>query len=314
MNSIYKEEEIKLGTNEINQKNTNNENNTFVSKIRRVNLCKKIVRKFKKYLKARKNEPCSEFWNKFCRENLLPPFKIDNIEFKSFSRRYLNWLFSHEGGLELYNEFIRNKGDEELNNMCSSYSIKNEENKYNLKNFFIKFAFFFANLKLDETQGAIENNPINEELNIENIFLKSEDCKDNPKDNISIGSISEQDIMTKKEKNRGRMDRNCNSLDKMAISDSSSSSIDNNQFDINIGHQTDIGKNYSGNNAVNNNEEGLYFNHNFQYNNNNKVLPDINFFDFNINNDINQQMQFNFFNTYDNENYFKKFSNNINED
>ena len=73
----------------------------------------------------------------------MPPFKLEDIEFKSFSRLYLNWLFSHEGGVELYNEFIRDKGDEEINNMYNNYGINDLEEKKYLKNFFKKFAFFF---------------------------------------------------------------------------------------------------------------------------------------------------------------------------
>ena len=120
----------------------NKETCNFNNKIRRVNLCKKIVRKFKKYLKYNKKEMNSPFWNSFCKKNYLPPFKLEDIEFKSFSRIYLNWLFSHEGGVDLYNDFIRNKGDEELNNIYTSYGVNDPEEKKYLKNYFEKFAIF----------------------------------------------------------------------------------------------------------------------------------------------------------------------------
>ena len=63
----------------------------------------KIVRKFKKYLKKNIKEITYSFWTSFCRENYLPPFKKEEIEFRSFSQLYLNWLFSHQGGIELIN-------------------------------------------------------------------------------------------------------------------------------------------------------------------------------------------------------------------
>lgn len=119
---------------------------TFNNKIRRVNLCKKIVRKFRKYLKSNKKDINYSFWNAFCRENYLPPFKTEDFEFKSFSRIYLNWLFSHEGGVELYNEFVRNKGDEELNNMYASYGINDLEEK-RFGKFFQKVFYLFFRYK-----------------------------------------------------------------------------------------------------------------------------------------------------------------------
>ena len=73
---------------------------------------------------------------------------------------YLNWLCSHKGGIELYNQFIRHSGDEELNKIYSNYNIKDAEDKITIKNFFINFAEFFANLKLNENMNnlALLNN------------------------------------------------------------------------------------------------------------------------------------------------------------
>ena len=121
---------------EISNINNNQQKFYLNNKIRRVNLCKKIVRKFKKYLKKNIKEITYSFWTSFCRENYLPPFKKEEIEFRSFSQLYLNWLFSHQGGIELYNQFIRNSGEEELNKIYSNYNIQYNEDKLTIKNFF----------------------------------------------------------------------------------------------------------------------------------------------------------------------------------
>ena len=78
---------------------------------RKVNIAKKIVRKFKKYLKSRQSSIKYPFWINFTKENYLPPFKYEEQEFKSFSHSFLRWLFSHDGGIELYQDYITEKGE-----------------------------------------------------------------------------------------------------------------------------------------------------------------------------------------------------------
>lgn len=215
-----------------------------------INLYKKIVRKFRKYLKKNIKEITDSFWSSFCRENYLPPFKKEEIEFKSFSQLYLNWLFSHKGGIELYNQFIRHSGDEELNKIYSNYNIKDAEDKITIKNFFINFAEFFANLKLNENMNnlALLNNLENINNTIDNKSLFSEpdfatnlirNYNYNKKDEdeeLSIGSINdlynEERIINNYDKeyimecNNRNLETEDNN--KMAISsDSSNSSIEN---------------------------------------------------------------------------------------
>ena len=217
------------------------------NKIRRVNLCKKIVRKFKKYLKKNIKEITYSFWTSFVRENYLPPFKREEIEFKSFSQMYLNWLFSHQGGIELYSQFIRNSGEEELKKIYSNYGVKDLEDKITIKNFFINFASFFANLKIIENRNnsdsinSIENfnnSIINKGLFSEpdlatnllgnfNYQLKDED------EDLSIGSIkefyNEERINNDdgKDKEFIRENDNIDNPNKMIVSSDSNSSMDN---------------------------------------------------------------------------------------
>ena len=232
----------------------NNGKQTFLinNKIRRVNLCKKIVRKFKKYLKKNIKEINYSFWTSFCRENYLPPFKTEEVEFKSFSRIYLKWLFTHEGGIELYNQFIRKKGEEELNKIYADYGIEDSEDKITIKNFFVDFAIYFSNLKITENNtnsgnnSEVINNNINKGLFCEpdlatNLFgnfdyhIREED------EDLSIGSIkefnheeiinnSEEDNKENKEciRDDNTHNRKFNDSNKMSLSsDSSNSSMEN---------------------------------------------------------------------------------------
>lgn len=301
----------------------NKEKYNFSNKIRRVNLCKKIVRKFKKYLKLNNKEINYPFWNSFCRENYLPPFKLEDIEFKSFSRLYLNWLFSHEGGIELYNEFIRDKGDEEINNIYNNYGIIDLEEKKALKNFFKKFAIFFADKKKIENEN--ENNTINKEINNEK-NLKADFASNffetliqkNDEDNITFEFNN--DFYNEERNNHiGREAKNLEAYNKMIISDSSNSSMENANFDFNMPNNT-INKNYENDKNIEINNIDNFHENTFFINSNNKeqykdehehennIYPDINFLEFNKNNNnINTSFYNNCFHNNENDNTYKKY-------
>ena len=318
----------------------NKEKCNFNSKIRRVNLCKKIVRKFKKYLKLNIKEINYPFWNSFCRENYLPPFKLEDIEFKSFSRIYLNWLFSHEGGIELYNNFLRNKGDEELNNIYINYCINDLEEKNDLKNFFINFAIFFSGLKNNDNENEIENNNLNNDenkLTNNNNFNNEKsfqaDCANNFFDNfihkkennnnLSIGSIKNF-YNYERDYNRGSEAKNYEVCNKALISDSSNSSMENANFDFNVNknnnNNSDKEYNYEYNKIYDNiNLENYHYdfseNQNIKFHNNNEnnnIYPDSYFFGLKNYNNINASFQNNLFNS--NENICDKNYDNIKED
>ena len=317
----------------------NKEKSSFNSKIRRVNLCKKIVRKFKKYLKTNKKEINYSFWNSFCRENYLPPFKIEDIEFKSFSKIYLNWLFTHEGGVELYNEFIRNKGEEELNNIYSSYGINDIEEREDLKNFFNKFAIFFSNLKKNENDNCNENinqkNDNNNEFNNGKVFQADfannffDNYLYNKEENLSVGSINnfyEEGRNNYKEYKRSRKSREFDVFNRILASDSSNSSMENanNEYNINDNinnnnYNSEFKKNYDFNNAGNYHVDEFSINPNESNNKNfgnkddeNNIYPDINYFEFNKDNNINASFSHYIFNNEDN--LYNKKSDNLKED
>ena len=323
---------------EISPINNNKKKFNLNNKIRRVNLYKKIVRKFRKYLKKNIKEITDSFWSSFCRENYLPPFKKEEIEFKSFSQLYLNWLFSHKGGIELYNQFIRHTGDEELNKIYSNYNIKDAEDKITIKNFFINFAEFFANLKLNENMNnlALLNNLENINNTIDNKSLFSEpdfatnlirNYNYNKKDEdeeLSIGSINdlynEERIINNYDKeyimecNNRNLETEDNN--KMVISsDSSNSSIENINRNYTINLNNNLYKNrYNKQSRFINN---LFYPANSQFeessiinfsnkpeNKLNEIHPDMNTFNFDYENKIKiSHESIYFLNKEENDNY-----------
>ena len=323
---------------EISPINNNKQKFNLNNKIRRVNLYKKIVRKFRKYLKKNIKEITDSFWSSFCRENYLPPFKKEEIEFKSFSQLYLNWLFSHKGGIELYNQFIRHSGDEELNKIYSNYNIKDAEDKITIKNFFINFAEFFANLKLNENMNnlALLNNLENINNTIDNKSLFSEPDfatnlirssnynKRDEDEELSIGSINdlynEERIINNYDKeyimecNNRNLETEDNN--KMAISsDSSNSSIENNNRNYTINLNNNLYKNrYNKQSRFINN---LFYPANSQFeessiinfsnkpeNKLNEIHPDMNTFNFDYENKIKiSHESIYFLNKEENDNY-----------
>jgi hypothetical protein len=295
----------------------NKEKSNFHNKIRRVNLCKKIVRKFKKFLKLNIKDINYPFWNSFCRENYLPPFKLEDIEFKSYSRIFLNWLFSHEGSIELYNEFIRNKGEEEINKIYINYGINDIEEKKELKNFFINFAMIFSELK---NENEIENNnQENHEANENNNLYNNEksfqaDCANtffdnlnhNKEDNLSIGSIND---FYNGERDNNKRGRKAPKFDKI-LSDSSNSSMENGNYNYNMndkGYNNEYNKNDYYYNEFSINKNSKYFQNNEK---NNNIYPSTFFFGFN--NNINASFPNDFFNS--DENIRNKIYDNFNED
>ena len=315
---------------EISNINNNKQKFNLNNKIRRVNLCKKIVRKFKKYLKKNIKEITYSFWTSFCRENYLPPFKKEEVEFKSFSQLYLNWLFSHQGGIELYNQFIRNSGEEELNKIYSNYNIQDTDDKLTIKNFFINFAMFFSNLKINEQRNnsinsnnteIINNTTINKgffsepdfatnlfgNCNYNNYNLRDDD------EELSIGSINdiykEERINNDEEKecvrenNNRNIDNEDNNNKMIESNDSSNSSMENINTNINNINNNIIYKNnnhmklnrYNLNpfSAANSNFDEFSIN-NFgkKYDNKlNEIYPDINMFEYDYGNKINVSHQ-----------------------
>ena len=91
--------------------------------IKREEIDKKIIRKFKKYLKENSKSKkfnnffmSSVFWRDFTSKNLLPPMTYKQneevIEYKSFNSNFIVWLFSQQEAKNLYYYFVEEKKDE----------------------------------------------------------------------------------------------------------------------------------------------------------------------------------------------------------
>jgi len=106
--------------------------------LKKENIDKKILRKFRNYVKSQyknQNEIFSyydkTFWLDFTKKNLLPPMEYTDaynkiIEFKSFNAGYMLWLFSKVGCADLYRNFTLAHGEEVLNAFTNDYNLTND--------------------------------------------------------------------------------------------------------------------------------------------------------------------------------------------
>jgi len=133
---------------------------------KRENIDKKVLRKFRKFLKDnhKKSEVakviCEKtFWNKFIQDNLLPPmkFQAENVEYKSFNTNYMVWLMSHKGAVELYEKFIKEHFDEILTMFVTKFSLKEGEELQQLRAYIKNLASIFNSaVSSDATECNIQ--------------------------------------------------------------------------------------------------------------------------------------------------------------
>jgi hypothetical protein len=143
---------------------------------KRENVDKKILRKFRKYLKdlIKKNKLpyLTDFWNIFIHENLLPPVQYnnaeicENINFKSFNTTYMLWLFSHDGGIELFDIFLDQKS-EQIYEMFSD-TVKTPQDDSELRVYIKHFAQIYScKEQAEDTVSTLPLYVIHEEVNTE---------------------------------------------------------------------------------------------------------------------------------------------------
>jgi len=110
---------------------------------KRENIDKKILRKFRKFIKDKNkknlidweaiglNSLQVEFWLNFIGDNMLPPMKYkennEEFQFKSFNTKYLLWLLSHKGFISLYSTYLDEKYDELISMFISKYNLKQND-------------------------------------------------------------------------------------------------------------------------------------------------------------------------------------------
>ena len=164
--------------------------------LKRENVDKKILRKFKKFLKhilKNKNEKendnevknyisNNEFWFDYIKMNLMPPFCYDKekISFKSFNTQYLCWFFEHKFSLELFNIFIKNNYDDLLELIVNTYNLNEQSDDFVLLKTYINTMPLIYGKESQNRSTACssnDNKPIDDEINNNQISIEEEDNK-----------------------------------------------------------------------------------------------------------------------------------------
>lgn len=180
-------------------------NNLYFHFTKRENIDKTVIRKFRKYLfsyvEKNRNKLTGDtvFWEKFCYQNLLPPFNPThsvNIGFKSFSTDYMIWLFSHDGGKELFDQFFCEKKEE----LSKVFTIKfTETHVSGIISYVEKMALIFSGLETYDTENVKNNNKNVEKNDTKNEKRKSFD---------SVGSSNNSNSNEEKSNNNSNKNSN----------------------------------------------------------------------------------------------------------
>jgi hypothetical protein len=162
--------------------------------LKKENIDKKIFRKFRNYVKEKFQKesnniifsPELEFWKNFCCSNLLPPMKYKNYEFKSFNTKYFLWLFSQFGSINLFKEFIKEKGNLVIENFINEYNLENSTEINiieKLREYLNKIPIIYSrnNQNNDIKYFRKENFNYN---NLEDTYLGIKDFNDDPTINV----------------------------------------------------------------------------------------------------------------------------------
>jgi hypothetical protein len=121
---------------------------------KRENIDKKILRKFRKFLKDKNKKNMISldnlninkvFWSKFIIDNLLPPMKYqpENVEYKSFNTNYMVWLMAHKGGVELYDYFVNENFESIISMFITKFNLKEGEELQQLRIYVKNLATIF---------------------------------------------------------------------------------------------------------------------------------------------------------------------------
>ena len=254
-------------------------------KVKRENLDKKILRKFKKFLKHSLREKTENevknyiknngFWPDYISMNLMPPFSYDKekITFKSFNTQYLCWFFEHKFSLELFNIFIQLKYNDLLELIKVNCKLKEDSEDYNLLKVYLNCmptiyghdtrSTAFSSHIAESDQEEIKNNQ-------EQISIEEENSIENNSNNENYKSPNKEDdrMMVDSENNK---DDSCVNNDINFNYMSSNININNNNN--NSGNSNDYINNdftyINGNNSDINMTQNIHMNEASEINNGN---------------------------------------------
>ena len=165
--------------------------------LKKENIDKKIFRKFRNFVKEKfQKEPNniifsfeSEFWKNFCFTNLLPPMKYKDYEFKSFNTKYFLWLFSRFGSVNLFKQFIEEKGNLVIENFINEYNLENSTEINiieKLKEYLNRIPIIYSKNKNsnDNYVNLMEKKYSFDFNNLEDTYLGIKDFNDDPTMNV----------------------------------------------------------------------------------------------------------------------------------
>lgn len=190
-----------INNSKSNNINLNNNNESRKKKIKefhfreikRENVDKKIIRKFKKFLKGEnhnvKNPELihylnnSEFWSDFINKKLMPPFHYEKEKktFKSFNTLYLQWFFEHKFAKELYDIFLNYRFSSLILMLKDCYFLSEGNEDLTLLKVYVK--------TLPEIYGENKNSNNNENGANEDIDIEEEDNSNEEDDKENTKSI-----------------------------------------------------------------------------------------------------------------------------
>ena len=279
--------------------------------IKRENVDKKILRKFKKFLKHKLKEKADNeiknyiknngFWPDYIKMNLMPPFSYEkeNISFKSFNTKYLCWFFEHKFSLELFNIFIKIKYNELIDLIKEHYKLKEDSNDYNLlKTYINSMPMIYGNESTRSTAFSSHIAESDEEYikkNSEQISIEEENSSENNNNSInnSIDKNKNNKMLIESEINKDNNYINNNNINNNNINfDYMSSNLN---LNINSDNLNSNNHNFLSNNSLiyndenntemiispninDNNENGENLNNSFENNNQSLLKFDKNLF------------------------------------
>jgi hypothetical protein len=149
------------------------------------NIDKKILRKFKQFIKDNSGNldlgSENSFIRKFIKENLFPPMRFKDemeqeIEFKSFNTKYLIWVFNKEGILELYENFLLIEGKNVIEQIIKDYNLTSDNYRKEVEElqiYLFHLGKVFSNYNYNNKNCNNSNQPLVKQMPLENINCKN---------------------------------------------------------------------------------------------------------------------------------------------
>ena len=147
--------------------------------VKRENIDKKIIRKFRKYLeeKPRNNYEIPinnySFIDSFQQNKLFPPMTTeDGIVFKSFNTSYMIWLFTQNNTLYYYNEFIQNNLLDSVKLIVNTFKVTDKTEIGLIRNYLLLMGKVYSNFEFNEGD---ETSHFTSQVNTESMISKKLD-------------------------------------------------------------------------------------------------------------------------------------------